>query len=112
MKTSKTYFTLITALALSQHLACADLLDPMGLGSKSTTNQSAASSATLNALSEPQVVQGLKEALSKGVEQAICELGHEGGFLTNLAVRIPMPEKLQSVERTLRALRQDKLADD
>jgi len=43
------------------------------------------------------VVQGLKEALGKGVQQAVSQLGHDGGFLTNLNVKIPMPETMQHV---------------
>ncbi len=67
---------------------------------------------TLAGLSQDQVVQGLKDALAKGLEQAIAGLGHDGGFLTNLNVKIPMPEKLQTVEKAVRAMKQDKLADD
>ena len=66
----------------------------------------------LAGLSQDQMVQGLEEALAKGLQAAIARLGHDGGFLTNLNVKIPMPEKLQTVEKTLRALKQDKLADD
>ena len=33
-------------------------------------------------------------------------------ILTNLNVKIPLPEKLQTVEKTLRALKQEKLADE
>ena len=68
--------------------------------------------ATLSALSQDQMVQGLKDALAKGLQEAIANLGHDGGFLTNLNVRIPMPEKMQTVEKALRATKQDKLADD
>ena len=46
------------------------------------------------------------------LQQAIAGLGHDGGFLTNLNVKIPMPEKLQKVETALRAMKEDKLADD
>ena len=63
-------------------------------------------------LSQDQMVQGLKDALEKGLQEAIAGLGHDGGFLTNLNVKIPMPEKLQTVEKALRAMKQDKLADD
>ena len=68
--------------------------------------------AGLAGLSQDQMVRGLQEALGKGLQQAVAALGHEGGFLTNLAVRIPMPEKLQKVEAAARAMKQDKLADD
>jgi len=72
-----------------------------------STNQPA-----LGGLSETQIAGGLKEALGKGVEQAVGTLGKPDGFLKDLNVKIPMPENLQKVERTLRALRQDKLADE
>jgi hypothetical protein len=67
---------------------------------------------TLASLSQDQVVRGLEEALGIGLKQAVARLGHDGGFLTNLNVRIPMPEKLQKVESALRAIKQEKLADD
>ena len=86
----------------------ADLWDLLGL-SKSSGNPT---SVLTSSLSQEQIVQGLKEALAKGVQHAVTNLGHEGGFLTNLNVKIPIPTKLQSVEKTLRFLKQDKLADE
>lgn len=88
--------------------SAAGLLDWLGLG-KSTNRTSKASIAKL---SEEQVVSALKEALGRGVQTAISSLGRENGFLTNLNVRIPMPEKLRTVESTVRSMGQDKLADD
>jgi hypothetical protein len=67
---------------------------------------------TLSGLSQDQVVQGLKDALAKGLQEAIAGLGHDNGFLTNLNVKIPMPEKLQTVEKALRAMNQEKYVDD
>jgi len=61
---------------------------------------------------QQQLASGLKEALGKGLQQAVAELGHEGGFLTNLHVRIPLPQQLHTVEKTLRTLGQQKLADE
>lgn len=80
----------------------------------SGTNRAAGSHSASNLafLSQGQMVQGLKEALERGVQQAVVELGHDGGFLTNLAVRIPMPQKLATVERTLRRFGENRLADD
>jgi hypothetical protein len=63
-------------------------------------------------LSQDQVVRGLQEALGKGLNQAVNRLGREGGFVTNLNVRIPMPETLRKAESALRAMGQGKLVDD
>jgi hypothetical protein len=73
---------------------------------------SPAATDTTAALSQYEMVNGLKEALAKGVEHAIASLGKEDGFLKDLSVKIPMPDSLKKVEKTLRTLRQDKLADD
>jgi hypothetical protein len=92
--------------------ARADWRDLLGLTKSKSTNQPAVLPSGLGALSQDQMVQGLKEALGKGVEHAVATLGRDGGFLTNLNVKIPMPEKLRSVEKTLRTLGQNKMADD
>jgi hypothetical protein len=97
------------ALFLSPHTHAAGLFDWLGLGKSSTTNTAAALPA---ALSSGDIASGLKEALGKGVERAVASLGKEDGFLKDVAVKIPMPEGLQKIERTLRTLRQDKLADE
>lgn len=67
---------------------------------------------SLASLSQDQVTDGLKQALGKGVLTAITNLAKPNGFLSNAQVRIPMPEKLQSVEKTLRSMKQDKYADE
>ena len=71
-----------------------------------------AGAASLSALSQEQMVGGLKEALGKGVQQAVATLGKTDGFLKDANVKIPMPANLQKVEKTLRMLGQDKLADE
>lgn len=63
-------------------------------------------------LNRADIVSGLKEALIKGSQSAISTLGKENGFFAHPKLRIPMPEKLQTVEATLRKLKQDKIADD
>jgi hypothetical protein len=63
-------------------------------------------------LTQDQIVAGLKEALDKGTEHAVNSLGRDGGFLQNAQVRIPLPEKLRTVERTLQALGQDQLVNE
>jgi len=100
---------LLAVLLLPASGACADLSDLLGLGKSKTTNSPAAG---IGALTQDQMVGGLKEALGKGVELAVSTLGKTDGFLKDLNVKIPMPESLQKVEQTLRTLRQDKLADE
>ena len=107
----KMFLVSTIALLLSLTIGSAGLFDQLGLGSY-PTNQLSGSTAGLASLSEGKVTDGLKEALGKGVQRAVSQLGHDDGFLTNLNVKIPMPEKLRTVEKTLRALKQDKLADD
>ena len=55
-------------------------------------------------LTEAKMVAGLKEALQVGVGNASALLGRPGGFLKNQAVKILMPEKLQSFEKSLRMI--------
>ncbi len=63
-------------------------------------------------LTNSEVVDGLKEALSKGTESAIARLGKQDGFFANKKVKIPMPDSLQTVEDGLRKIGQDKYADE
>ena len=73
---------------------------------------SGTSALTRSALSQEEMVSGLKEALSVGVRRAMDILGKQGGFLNDVAVRIPVPESMRQVESVLRRVGQDKLADD
>jgi len=107
MKTPLKVFALGFTAALLACSAHADWWDKLKSVLTSTNAPAAA-----DALSSEQMVGGLKEALSKGVEKAVASLGREGGFLTNLNVKIPMPEKLQTVEKALRTVGQNQLADD
>ena len=91
--------------------AAPKVVAPTNLATDQTQGVVGPATATLAGLSQDQMVQGLTDALAKGLQQAIARLGHDGGFLTNLNVKIPMPEKLQKVENALRAMKQDKLVD-
>ena len=107
MNTPIAHAVLLAALSTSPLLA-QDLKEVLGLKPAAP----ASASPALGALSQEQVASGLKEALAKGVRQAVASLGKEDGFLKDLSVKISMPPTLQKVERTLRTLRQEKLADD
>ena len=76
-------------------------------GSSTITGAAAAS-----ALSNDEVIGGLKEALAKGAESAVSNLGRRDGFLGNTAVKIPLPESLKSVDSVLRSLGQGRYSDE
>jgi len=69
-------------------------------------------SAQLSQFTRGQMDSAIKQALGKGLTNAIAQLGRAGGFLTNSAVRIPMPKRLQKIEAGLRRYRQDAIADE
>jgi hypothetical protein len=101
---------LIVLLALVLLLPAArggwqDWVNPKPQGTSTT-------STALASLSQNEMIDGLKEALSKGVQKAVANLGRDDGFLKNLDVKIPMPDSLKRVEQGLRMAGQDKLADD
>ena len=58
--------------------------------------------ADLSSLSNADAAGGLKEALSQGAGRAVELLGHDGGFLNNSKVRIPLPGVLEQAAPLLR----------
>jgi len=84
-----------------------DYLDQL----KESVNIPAETAPAVN-LTDAEMVSGLKEALDKGTRFAVDSLGKDGGFLNNSAVKIPMPDSLSWVEKSLRTLHQDELADE
>jgi hypothetical protein len=64
-----------------------------------------------SALSNSEVVAGLKEALANGVETAINTLGQPGGFVGNSLVEIAIPDSLSTVAKGARALGQGSQVD-
>ncbi len=78
---------------------------------KSTTGSDTSTMAT-SAMSNDEVTRGLKEALDVGVKKAVDMLGAENGFLNDQTVKILMPESMQKVEKILRSVGQEKMADE
>ena len=63
-------------------------------------------------LSSKDAASGLKEALTKGAEVAVGQLGKPNGFLGDARVKIPLPESAQSVEKMMRTFGMRKQADE
>ena len=112
MNIQKTLFSLSLLFILLTHsflsyAAWDDFLEIF----KETTSEVLGDTDLTNKLSNDEIVSGLKEALIKGSQSAVNVLGKENGFLSHPQLKIPMPEKLQTIESGLRKLGQDKIAD-
>ncbi|MCC6234710.1 MAG: DUF4197 domain-containing protein [Verrucomicrobiales bacterium] len=94
----------------SSRVRAADFWERLGL--KKAGSSEAAGALLSQALTDDQLIGGLREALGNGISRALTELGRNDGFLTNLAVRIPMPDSLRKVERLARSAGQEALADE
>ncbi|HTY92736.1 MAG TPA: DUF4197 domain-containing protein [Steroidobacteraceae bacterium] len=66
-----------------------------------TTGMALADQAALEALSSRDAAGGLREALSKGIDLAVAQLGANNGFLNDPKVRIPLPSALEKAQRGL-----------
>lgn len=70
-----------------------DLKDAAKAVIEDNTN-SGASSNVLSALSSDEITAGLKEALTKGSNAVVSQLGAAKGFSADPAIRIPLPDSL------------------
>ena len=64
-----------------------------------------------NPLSETEISKGLKEALNNGITKQVSLLTEKDGFLKNEAVKIILPGELKKVDKQLRQMGMEKLAD-
>jgi hypothetical protein len=125
----KVVFVLLAALCLSLELRAADsadtgekkkskgfsgFFDSLLNSGKPTTSSSSqgTNEVALTGISSDQITSGLKAALEIGMQKAVAQLGQSNGFLTNISVKIPLPEKLTYVERGLRKVHEEQLADE
>ena len=63
-------------------------------------------------LNQEDIANGLKEALTIGAEKGCTKLSQTDAFLKNAALKILKPPEAQKVEKTLRGLGFNQLADD
>ncbi|MDP3584147.1 MAG: DUF4197 domain-containing protein [Thiobacillus sp.] len=66
----------------------------------------------VDALSNADINAGLKEALARGADAAVAQLGQKDGFFGNAALKIPLPSSLQKAEKAMRMFGMGKQADD
>jgi hypothetical protein len=75
-------------------------------------NVALAASAALDALSTKEAAGGLREALAKGIDVAVAQLGANDGFLKDPQVMIPLPPLLAKAQRGLAMLGMGPQADE
>ncbi|MFW6242493.1 MAG: DUF4197 domain-containing protein [Thermodesulfobacteriota bacterium] len=99
-------------LAIGLWASCANADDKLKGVLDAVTGSEAVRGAAAGALSESEMAAGLKEALAQGVQTAVEKLGRTDGFLGDSLVRIPVPEKVDRVAQTARALGQGQYVDE
>lgn len=67
---------------------------------------------SLGALSNTDIIAGLKEALNIGSSNVVNQLGILNGFNTDPNIRIPLPSTLAKVDKTLSAIGMNSLTED
>ncbi len=83
----------------------------LGMGSCTELQQVVNQLPQGGTVGNPEIAQGLKEALNMGIEQQVSKLAQENGFFKNELVRILLPEELRKVDKTLRDVGLSSLAD-
>lgn len=71
-----------------------------------------ATSPGLDALSNADINAGLKEALTRGADSAVAQLGVKDGFYGNPALKIPLPKSLQKADKAMRMFGMGNQADE
>ena len=93
---------LVLAIAL-QFTGCTEL--------QKVATQVIESSGGVQALSQTQIGNGLKEALNNGISNQVSKLTATNGFYGNSLVKILLPEELKKVDSGLRKIGLSSLAD-
>jgi hypothetical protein len=97
------------ALALPAHAIDWNELLKGVLGKPAGEQQTATG---IDALSSTEINAGLKEALTRGADAAVAQLGKQDGFFGDKKLRIPLPEPLKKAESAMRVLGMGRQADD
>lgn len=63
-------------------------------------------------LTDREAGSGLREALTRGAEVAVSQLGRQDGFMGNPRVKIRLPESLRAGEKTMRQFGMARQADE
>ena len=109
-------FLLLTVMAISASQA-QGIFDKI---KKATTKDSTKGNGSVlnkvlgakgSSLSNDEIIQGLKQALTIGADSSAKRLNKADGFFANAAIKILMPEEAKKAEKTLRSVGMGSLVD-
>jgi len=63
-------------------------------------------------LTNREIASGLRQALNFGIDKQVSKLSQKDGFFKNELVKILLPDELKKVDKTLRDIGLNKLADE
>ena len=79
----------------------ASLLKSLNTDSGGSSSTSSGSSINVGNLTNSEIVSGLKEALGKGADTVISQLGAANGFSSDSSIHIPLPSYLSQAQALL-----------
>lgn len=91
-------YLLLSVLLLTSPVPQASSLTDFG---KSMLQQYSTQNSTNGALPTSEIADGIKQALAKGTEEAVNQLGHSGGFWGNPRFQIPLPGPIAKAQSIL-----------
>lgn len=101
----KTIFSIFfSALLLHGYAQTDSLKQPLKLLQKASSVLSKTTTTSVTALSNEDIVAGLKEALTVGSQKSAQLLSLKDGFFANAAIKILLPPEAVKVEKTLRSI--------
>jgi len=110
---STTLVLIIAAVLFLGAPAHADLLDKAkSLLNKDKSKPATSGGQSATSLDQDTVAAGLKEALAIGSQNAVKAGAQPDGYFKNPAIKIPLPEKVQKVEKPLRKVGLSKQVDE
>jgi len=107
----KTILFLFLTLSISSFAQQGTTKKEGGLLNKANGILKKATSSGGSALSNDEIIAGLKEALSVGANNSSQKLAAVDGFFANAAIKVLMPEEAKKVESTLRSAGMGSMVD-
>ena len=110
---SKRGMILAAGLGLTLSAHAFDLNEMLkGVISQPASQPSTSTTGSVDALSSTEINAGLKEALTRGADTAVAQLGRKDSFFGNPELKIPLPPSLQKADKAMRMFGMGKQADE